>query len=556
MDSPMTHDDTAQGRYDGLRNLRVPFMHEAAESAALTVPSQFPDVLDIREVQREVVLVNEPYQSLGARGVKSLANKLLLSLLPPTDPFLRYDIDPAAKTAQTDAERATEAQDESEIMVALAAREDTITKKTRGPEYRVKAEMAILQLLITGNITIYMVPGQGLKVFRLNAYVCRRDTAGNLLECITAEPLDRQALDPELLQIAESAGALGDDVERSVAKRDDSIVLYTYIRKDGPKHYTVHQEIAGTVVPSSKVRWTNEKLPWLVLRFTSMDGEDYGRGFVEPYRGDLRSAEGLQESIVLASANAATLIPLVSSNATVTIQDLEKHRNGRFITGEEGDVHFLNIDKGQDLRIAFDTLTMLKQELARDFMLTSSIQRDAERVTAEEWRQMAQELDDNLAGIYSVLSAEWMLPMALRIERDLENQGAIRKLPAGMVTTTIVTGLAAIGRNHDLERLRRGMADLANVIQVVPAVGSYIKPGPLARMILTNAGVPTAELLKTDDEVLAEQQAQQEQERQAQMMDQVTGPVTEAVAKSATEDPAKLQGLLGQGGAGGPGLPQ
>ena len=33
-----------------------------------------------------------------------------------------------------------------------------------------------------------------------------------------------------------------------------------------------------------------DKSPWLPLRYTRIDGEDYGRGFVEEYIGDLKES--------------------------------------------------------------------------------------------------------------------------------------------------------------------------------------------------------------------------------------------------------------------------
>ena len=34
-----------------------------------------------------------PYQSVGSRGVKNLASKLLLALMPPNTPFFKLSID-------------------------------------------------------------------------------------------------------------------------------------------------------------------------------------------------------------------------------------------------------------------------------------------------------------------------------------------------------------------------------------------------------------------------------------------------------------------------------
>ena len=67
----------------------------------------------------------------------------------------------------------------------------------------------------------------------------------------------------------------------------------------------IHLELNGITVPGSEGSYTKKKCPFLALRFTSMDGEDYGRGYVEEYLGDLKSLESLTQSIVEGSAAAA-----------------------------------------------------------------------------------------------------------------------------------------------------------------------------------------------------------------------------------------------------------
>ena len=45
------------------------------------------------------------------------------------------------------------------------------------------------------------------------------------------------------------------------------------------------------------------------------------------------------------------------------------------------------------------------------FLLHTAIQRDAERVTAQEIRYMAEQLETAMGGVYSLLSQEFQLPL-------------------------------------------------------------------------------------------------------------------------------------------------
>ena len=70
------------------------------------------------------------------------------------------------------------------------------------------------------------------------------------------------------------------------------------------------------------------------------------------------------------------------------------------------------MQKFNDFRVAQESAQKIEERLAAAFLLNSSVQRDAERVTAEEVRFMAQELESTLGGVYSVLSQEFQLPLS------------------------------------------------------------------------------------------------------------------------------------------------
>ena len=57
--------------------------------------------------------------------------------------------------------------------------------------------------------------------------------------------------------------------------------------------------------------------------------------------------------------------------------------------------------------------------------MARSVQRDAERVTAAEVNLMAQELENSLGGIYSILTQEFQLPYLRRRMHLLVRQGKV-----------------------------------------------------------------------------------------------------------------------------------
>ena len=47
-----------------------------------------------------------------------------------------------------------------------------------------------------------------------------------------------------------------------------------------------------------KGKFKKDRLPYQALRMIRVDNEDYGRGYVEEFLGDLKSLEGLSQSLV------------------------------------------------------------------------------------------------------------------------------------------------------------------------------------------------------------------------------------------------------------------
>ena len=86
-------------------------------------------------------------------------------------------------------------------------------------------------------------------------------------------------------------------------------------------------------------------------------------------------------------------------------------------------------------------------------MLNSAVQRNAERVTAEEVRFMAQELETSLGGVYSILSQELQLPLIKILIFRMEKQGRMPVFPKNVIKPQIITGMEALGRGQDLNKL-------------------------------------------------------------------------------------------------------
>lgn len=517
--APSPASTTAKGRYAQLEPLREPYLRRARDCAKVTLPYLYPPLGHTSTTQ-----LYTPYQSLAARGVNNLASKLLTTMFPVNAPFFRYDVTEKSK-------QELEQKQGAEILAgkidkAMSKYERAIQEDIESSGDRTRIFPAFKHIIVSGNVLLFQQKKDGLRLFSLDNYVVKRDGSGNVLEIITMERV--------------SPLELPDDVKALVPhhdgqKAEDDLELYTWIKRT-KDNWTSHQEINELVVKSTKGTYPLDKSPYIALRWSVIDGEDYGRGYVEDYIGDIFSLEGLSQAIVEGSAAAARVIIMVKPGSPTTMRAITKSPSGAVISGNKDDVGVLQLDKYADFRVSNEVITEISKRLSFAFLLNTAIQRQGERVTAEEVRYMAQELEAALGGTYSVLAQELQINYLRRKVYVMSAAGKLPELPKGFATPTIITGLEALGRGNDLTRLTQFGQAAAAVGQLPPPVLARFNIGEYLDRVGAALGIDMDGLIKTDDQVQQEQQqAQQDAQRTAAMPHMINaagGVVKQAVANN------------------------
>lgn len=489
---------TAEARYRQLEQTRQSYLDRARDCSELTIPSLIP-----QDVHNETSDLYTPFQGIGARGVNNLASKLSLALMPPNSPFFRFMVEPYTlkEMAQDDAARTS-------IEQQLGEYERAVMSEIETSGDRVAVHEALKHLIVGGNVLLHVGPDK-TRVIHLDSYVVSRAPNGEVLEIVVVEHVSPNALDKATA--ANISGKLEGD--------EKTVEVYTHIERKN-SFYNVYQECKGTVVTGTKGKYKEGSVPFLPLRFSRIDGEDYGRGFVEELLGDLRSLEGLSQAIVEGAAAAAKVLFMVNPNGTTRMRTIAQAENTAIIEGNRNDVSVLQMDKFNDFRVAYQAMQGIEERLSQQFMLQSSVQRNGERVTAEEIRYLAGELEDTLSGIYSILSQEFQLPYVNRKIDVLTKAKKLPKLPENVVKPSIVTGMEALGRGHDLRKLDlfiQGMTQALGpeVLQQYVNLQDYIKRRATA------LGIETEGLIKSQEQI-----AQEQQQAQMQQMMMQAGPGT------------------------------
>jgi hypothetical protein len=247
---------------------------------------------------------------------------------------------------------------------------------------------------------------------------------------------------------------------------DQSIPLYTqYTMNKGQWH--VRQQVFGVEVKLKVSKFKKGFNAVIAPRMVRVDGEPYGRSYVEEYYGDLQNLEKLTEAIQSSALAASRLLWLIDPNGVTDADDLRDAENLDIILGNREDVSALQTEKYADLQTAYSALRDLGDRLEKAFLLTTAIQRDAERVTAEEVRRVHSELEEVLGGIHSTLTMELIAPyVEVRLTITLKNM-PIPNLPPE-VKPLILTGVEALGRGSELANLRGFLQDVQALAQTLP----------------------------------------------------------------------------------------
>jgi hypothetical protein len=514
---------SAASRYAKLASDRTIFLDTARDCAALSLPHLLTPTGVVNGQK-----LPTPWQSIGAKGVNVMASKLMLSLFPVNTTFFKLQINDGKLASDPN----LDATIKSEIDLSLSKMERIVMQHIAESQDRVILHQAMKHLIVTGNVLVYM-GSKGVKLYPLDRYVVVRDGEGQPTEIVTVESVNRQFL-PEKFQRPEPTvnhtGDNGATPSVDVMVGEDEVAVYTWAKlKDGQWRW--RQEVDGEVVPESEGKSPKGNTPWLPLRFNVVDGEDYGRGRIEEYLGDLKSLEGLMQAMVEGSAAAAKVVFLVSPSATVKPSTLAKAGNGAIIQGRAEDVTAVQVQKQADFASAFQMITQLVQRLGEAFLVLTV--RQSERTTAEEIRATQQELNEQLGGIYGNLTAELLRPYLQRKLFILQRSGDLPKLPKGVVFPTVIAGIEGIGRGQDRESLMMFLSTISQAMGPEMML-KFINAEEAIKRLAASQGIDTLKLVKTEEERNAEMTQMTTQQSQASLVNQAGN-----LAKAPLFDPSK-----------------
>jgi len=479
-----------KSRYNVLKAGRDQYVTRAEDYSKVTLSYIMPDVED-----RTSSEVQNDFNSEGAALVNHLGNRYVQELFPTAKPFFRLRIDEFTKKPDEDTT-------ENDALLAIGERRARWAFEQR--EARPVLLDALQHCIVTGN-GLVMFPPDGAKptFYALDEYVIQRSPNGDVLEIITEETKAINALSADIRDavIAEL------DIAADANMNEETATIYTYIRIDeeNPDNFLVDQSVESIAVGDEHQSYPKELLPWIPLVWKRTRREHYGRGLVEDHYGSFWALSVLTEALITGAAVMTDIKYLVRPGSVLDVVAMNSAATGTYHYGSPDDVGAVQTNKQADFQFIAAIIADYKKHLGKAFLMISSQIRDSERTTAEENRIRAQELDQSHGGTFSNFASTLQSPIARLLLRDIDIN-----IKGSGIEPVIVTGLDAMGRSAENEKIRYLLDDVSLINNVPEEFRARLRPSNLISVLATGRDVEYEKWVMTEEEFLAEQQAAQE----------------------------------------------
>lgn len=473
----------ASGLWSELHALRSNVLWQAEKCASYTIPALFMPEGQNTDKDKS----SHTWQSVGAQAVNNLSTRLMLALFAPSRPFLRLDATPEY-LAQAQAAGVTE----ETVKNILAQGERATVKTLDSLAIRPKLFELLKQLIVVGNVlAIFDRKNKMVRVVNLRHFCVKRNVVGQVLKMIFKESVCLDEL-PKAVQ------------EQATDVPDDKIVDYYIIserQEDG--RYKVSQHLGEQHLKDFDKTYSEEECPYKVLTWTLSDEANYGTSLVSEYEGDFAALTNASQAYVVAGVLASEFRWLISAASATRVEDFEQSENGDALAGEKDSINLVNAagEVAGAMQAQAAQIAEYVNRIGKGFILASSITRNAERVTAEEIRLLANDLENGLGGGYSRLAVDLQRPMGFFL---LALNGQANTVDGKRIELTVVTGLDALSRNGDLENLQGWLADVAQLAAAPPLALERLRMDVLLQDLATPRGIDAKKYVKSQDEVTDE----------------------------------------------------
>lgn len=428
--------------------------------------------------------------SLGAQGATNIINKLMMAMFAPGISFLRLEIEAEEKAKLMNA---MGMEDDSIITDVLALGERKAMNTLEQSGSRPSIYEALAHLVVVGDVLMDLSDTSVISFLSLRDYAVKRNRKGKVLRLMFCE--EYRVMDLEDQAEKEYRARYAD------CRHDDKVKMYTVVKfvKGMYRSEVFIEDVKLSAQHGGK--WTEDNMPYRALTWRLPLGQDYGVSLAEDYANDLVMHDDVSEAMADGAVLAAQFRWACNPGGMTDPSEVERGRNGSVIAAGKNDLSLIFANIGAQLASIQGIQEIYAQRLGRGFLMNTMTTRRAERVTVEEIRLQAQELEGSLGGVYSRLSIDMQGPIA---------RWAIRRAQISIKGTkiqpTIITGLDALSRSADLERLMGFLSDVSQLAGLPPEIRDRLEEGPIMAEMAAGRGVDRSKFLASEDKVQARRQ--------------------------------------------------
>lgn len=442
----------------------------------------------------------------GAQLVNHLANRIVDTMFPTDRPFFTLPLTPKADLALEREHKGDEVAKGKAILTikkATARVEQDAMRNLNLTAYRPVAVEAVKHAIVTGGAIIHRDDDGSRSVYGIQDYCAARDLRGNLLKVILRDTKAYQDLD--------DATRADLDAAKPGAYAEDAVVeVFTLYQRVGDV-WKAKQGVDTVLISGSEDTYKDKDFPCLDLTWNLARGSNYPRGLVEDHSTTFHNMDVVTEAVIDLIGIAADIKFLVNPGSVLDISELNASERGSYHLGVDGDISSPAFKQRAELEVMRAQIAEWFRMLSQAFLLNSGTVRDAERVTAEEIRAYARELESAFGGLYSKLALSWQ-------QREAEYLIATLNLGDYSLDdfdVTVATGLESLSREGQLDALRLAISDLAMLEGVPEDIRETIDKRAFTEFVFTNRGVMLAQFVLSSDQLAQKQAAAQAAEQQA-----------------------------------------
>lgn len=429
--------------------------------------------------------------SIGAQLVTHIVNKLGLTLFRPGIPFFRLRPDPGTK-----GQLQSEGKGEPDIAAGLAAVEKESSEYLDTSGQRPKLTTVMEHLVVAGNALLVMEKNY-IRCLGLRYWCAKRNYKGEVICIIIKEEMCADELE---LKVREAM------ITKGVTYQDESKVCWFKVVERKGNEMILTQYIGDTRLPQEfDGKWPVDECPYRIAVWSLPDESDYGVSLCQSYWGDLETATNLGGAINTAGIIGCEMRWGVDPTGTTRAEDLNTTPNGAFVPARKDDINPIFGGNSEAVTVADAILQRVERRLGAGFLMQGASTRNAERVTAEEVRMQALELETSYGGTYTSISRDVQSPVA---HWCLDGTG--NKLKGTGFEAQVITGLDALSRNAELEAVRASFSDLGMTAQLPLPLQQRIKWQSLTQFVGAGRGAPNLGTFIMDDASFQQQQQQEQ----------------------------------------------